>query len=124
MTFADKVGTAVYFRNLGQGYSEMFRGSMTASGFVTAGAAWLGMSKTHAVLLGVASLGFWVVLAVFFGWAVWKWKVIHAQLERERDNSPVPLEMLQLLRAIRDNTQPTGVTWRPNRKYDRIEQRV
>src|SRR6266702_3687495 len=105
MTVADRLGTAVYFRNLGQSWSEMFRGSFTASGFITAGAAWLGASKVTALMLGLASTFFWPLLAVGCGWAVWRWRVIHAQLERERDNTPYMAESLALLQQIARNTQ-------------------
>jgi hypothetical protein len=115
VTTADRLGTLVYWRNLGQSWSEMFRGSFTASGFVTAAAAWLGMSKSGALLLGLASTFFWPTLAILCGYGVWRWRVIHAQLERERDNTPATAEQLALLREIAKNTgHLSGYVVRPD----------
>ena len=105
MTVGDRVGLVRYYQTLGQSYAEMFRGSLTAGGVVTAGAAWLGMGKTGALILGVASIAFWQCLAVGFGYAVWRWRVIHATLEREWHNSPATLRQMELLEQIEKNTR-------------------
>lgn len=107
----------IYWRNLGQSWSEMFRGSFTAGGFVTAGAAWLGLSKTAALAAGVASTLFWPALSVLCGFLVWKWRIIHAQLARERDNTPAVTEQLALLRSIASDLSTVRTTWCPVREY-------
>lgn len=105
MTIAERIGTARYFQSIGQGYADMARGSMTASGLVTAGAAWLGMSKSMALALGAASVCFWVLLAVVFGYVVWRWRVVHHSLGMERDANPATVRTLELLERIERNTR-------------------
>ena len=106
MTWADRVGTTIYWRNLGQGYAEMFRGGVTASGMLTGLAVWLGMGKAASIALGVASMALRPALSVLCGWGIWRWRIIHAQIERERDNDARTTETLALLREIAENTRP------------------
>ena len=104
-TLANVLGTARYWQNLGQSYAEMFRGSMTAGGIVTAAAAWLGVGKTGSVIIGICSIFFWQTLAILFGWAVWRWRIIHRTIEHEWRNSPLAVEQIKLLEAIERNTR-------------------
>lgn len=102
---ASALGTLRYYQTIGQGYADMLRGAFTASSFITAGAAWLGMGKAGALMLGAASMGFWIVLAVVFGWVVWKYRVIHNTLEREGVNNPITMRMLTAMEEIATNTR-------------------
>ena len=105
MSFANTVGTVRYFQNLGQSYAEMFRGSLTAGGIVTAAAAWLGVGKAGAILIGTLSVLFWQLLAMLFGYIVWKWRIIHATMEHEWRNNPVASKTIDLLTQIEENTR-------------------
>lgn len=98
------LGTLRYYQTIGQGYADLFRGAFTASSFVTAGAAWLGVGKAGAIAIGVASMFFWIVLAMAFGYVVWRYRVIHSTLEREWKNSPATVRQIELLEAIARNT--------------------
>ena len=104
-SFGDRIGMLRLYQVIGQGYAEIFRGSLTASGIVTAGAAWLGMGKTGALLLGLLSLGFWLALAIVFGWSVIRWRVIHKTLDAQWRNDPFAVRQMDLLEAIERNTR-------------------
>lgn len=102
---ASTIGRLRYFQNLGQGYAEMFRGSLTAGGIVTAGAAWLGLGKAGALVLGAVSVFFWQGLAMGFGYLVWRYRIIHATLDHEWKNSPATARTIELLETIERNTR-------------------
>ena len=104
MLLASRLGTFRYYQIQGQGYTDMFRGSFTASGLVTAGAAWLGVGKGWALAIGVASIGFWIVLSCAFGYAVVRWRVLHRTLKNEWDNTPYLVRHIELLEQIECNT--------------------
>ena len=95
-----KLGTLRYWQIQGQGYAEMFKGSLTAGGIVTAGAAWLGVGKAGAILLGVGSVFFWQVLATVLGWLAWKYHVVQSAQKNDGVNNPIIAEQLALLRRI------------------------
>ena len=102
------LGTCRYWQQQGQGYAEMFKGSLTAGGIVTAGAAWLGMGKVGALLLGVSSVFFWQILATFFGWLAWRHKIIENQLGQEWKNNPWQREVVGLLATLVLLLKPRG----------------
>jgi hypothetical protein len=106
---ADRLGQLRYWQTIGQNYADMVRGSMTASGLVTAGAAWLGASKPVALLMGVGSIGVWFILATAVGWAVWKWRVLHATLESDWRNNPYHAQTIDLLQQIARNTSRSQI---------------
>jgi len=98
-----KLGTLRYWQIQGQGYAEMFKGSLTAGGIVTAGAAWLGVGKAGAILLGIGSVFFWQVLAMVLGWLAWKYHVVQSAQKNDGINNPIIAEQLALLRRIADS---------------------
>jgi len=102
---AHRLGTLRYYQTLGQNYADMLRGGTSASAMVTGAAALLGMGKTGAVILGVGSLLLWPILAIGFGYAVWRWRVIHSTLESDWRNNPFHLRMTDLLEEIARNTR-------------------
>ena len=104
-SWADRLGTLRYYQQLGQAYAEMFRTGFTASSFVTAGAAWLGASKGLALLIGLASMFFWLLFAVLCGWVVWRWRVIHATLDADYRNNPGVMRQIAALEEIARNTR-------------------
>ena len=94
----------MFYRNVGQSWSEMLRGSFTASTLVTMAAHYLGLSARLAFIIGVVSTVLWPGLAVVCGWGIVRWRILHHTMTRERDNNPTAHEMLTLLRAIACNT--------------------
>ena len=94
------LGTVRYWQTMGQGYAEMFKGSLTAGGIVTAGAAWLGIGKAGAILLGVGSVVFWQALAVLFGWLAWRHKIIEETLDKDWRNDPAKRRTIEALEKI------------------------
>ena len=102
---SSSLGTARFYQQIGQSYAEMFRGGFTASGFVTAAAAWLGVGKAGALLIGVSSMLFWPLLAIVMGWAVTRWRVYHSTVSREMEQSPWLSRQLALLEEIAENTR-------------------
>lgn len=105
MKLANVIGTLRYYQNLGQSYAEMFRGSLTAGGVVTAAAAWLGVGKLGAIFIGSLSILFWQLLAMLFGYVVWRWRVIHTTMDHEWKNNPYNARTIELLETIERNTR-------------------
>jgi len=96
-----RLSTLRYWQQMGQGYMEMFKGSLTAGGIVTAGAAWLGLGKTGAILVGVGSIFFWQALAMLFGWLIWHHHIIEGTLDNEWKNDPWKRRMLEAIERWR-----------------------
>lgn len=105
MNWPHVLGTVRYFQGLGYSYAEMLKGSMTASAAVTYMATKFGIGIAGTLVLALGSVVLWQVLALGFGWLVWRWRIVHAELERARDNSPATSEQLALLREIAKNTR-------------------
>jgi len=106
-TVPEYVGRGRYFQNVGQSYAEMLAGvgPILAGGMVTGLAAYLGLSVRGAVAIGLSIIGGRILLAMGFGYVVWRYRIIHATLDHEYKNNPFNARQLDLLEAIERNTR-------------------
>lgn len=99
--WAYRLGTFRMWQQHGQAYAEMFKGSLTAGGIVGAIAYGLGItSKPKIVMIGIASVIFWQVLAVVCGYIAWRTKVIHHTLGTDWKNDEWKVRMLAALEKM------------------------
>ena len=52
-----------------------------------------------------------LVVGVGFGWAVWRYRIIHSTLKRDWENNPLALRQVELLEAIARHTAPRERRW-------------
>lgn len=104
---AATLGRVRYFQNLGQSYAEMLAGvgPIMAGGLVTGLAAYLGLRTRWAILIGLGIIGGRILLAIGFGYLVWRYRIIHATQDHEWRTNPAVTRQLDLLDAIERNTR-------------------
>ena len=97
---ADGIGRIRLWQLLGQQYAEMFRGAVTASGVVTAGAAWLGVGKLWALVIGCAAIVVFQGVAILAGWLLWRFGVAQATTRHTLQMDEYQRRSLEVLEKI------------------------
>lgn len=105
MTLGQRLGTARFWMALGQAYAESLRSGASASAILASAAKYLGLESGQALGVGIAAFCTWPLLALGFGYAADRWRLIHAEQEKNRDVNPAVMEQLALLRQIDANTR-------------------
>ena len=100
MTLTDRVGFGKFLFNVGKEYGDLLRGSFTSAGVVAYIAGWAGLDKGWALAVGVLVLPVTIGVSITAGWAIVRWRVIHATIEREWANNPFQRAQTDLLRDI------------------------
>ncbi len=115
MSVTDRIGTLRYFQNAGDPYAHMLQTSTTASSMVTVAAAWLGVGKMGALIIGFLSFLVWPTVAIGVGYAIWRSRIVHKTIENEWKNNPLQARTIELLETIADNTR--GDQWHHGRPH-------
>jgi len=113
-TPGEVLGTARFWMGLGQSYADAIRTGASASAILASAAKYLGLSATASVTIGVSAFLAWPVVALAFGWAIWRYKLVHAEMTRQMEVNPAVVSHLDLLGKIESNTRPAGaLRWTP-----------
>ena len=96
----DYLGTFRFWQGLGQSYADAMRTGASASAILASAAKYLGLSTGWAVGLAVTAFCLWPTLAILFGYLVWKWRLVHAEMQRQMDVDPYKQQTVHLLREV------------------------
>jgi hypothetical protein len=108
-TVGEVLGTGRFWVGLGQSYADAIRTGASASAIIASAAKYLGLSAWWAVALGATAFCLWPTLALGFGYLVWRYKLVHAEMERQLEVNPASHRQLALLTQIETNTRPNAL---------------
>ena len=106
-TVGEVLGTLRFWQGLGQSYADALRTGASASAIIASAAKYLGMSASLAITLGGLAFVLWPTTALVCGYAVWRYKLVHAEMERQLEVNPMSHRSLALLGQIEINTRST-----------------
>ena len=104
VTWPDRLGTLRFWQIQGSPYAQMLREALKPALGVTALSAYLGLRMATALGVGVLTVLGLLVLEVVFGYAVWRFHVMHAELRQAWENNPLAVRQVELLERIASNT--------------------
>ena len=85
MSLVSRLGRLHQYKNRGQGYAEMLRGSLTPASAVTGLAKYLGVSTGVALTLGALVPVLTLGLAILVGWLDVRYRIMHAHVWAEAE---------------------------------------